>query len=238
MAGALGGAIIGGTYGKGDQRGMIKNPFASSSLLTEAKKYKTADEFIKSQQPEKVNIVSATQKADYMGGHEAPMGDGGAPIWDLNGKYTNNAIYPEDFYTHGKYYEAGETYDSNAISIMQSLKNRPNASVTVYRAVSKDIKNPKINPGDWISTTKEYAKDHGESNLGGNYKIISQPVKARDIFTDGNSIHEFGYDPQPKLRPKDMPYDLLKRTMDSPNTKTAIHKSDLSSLWEKAQTNK
>ena len=53
-----------------------------------------------------------------------------------------------------------------------------------------------INPGDWITINKKYAKEHGESALGGKYKIISKKVKAKDIFTNGDSIHEWGYDPQ------------------------------------------
>lgn len=63
----------------------------------------------------------------------------------------------------------------------------------------KSSKKLSINPGDWITTVKEYAKQHGESTLNGNYKIITKKVFARDLFTDANSIFEFGYDPQPKV---------------------------------------
>jgi hypothetical protein len=52
-----------------------------------------------------------------------------------------------------------------------------------------------INVGDWVTTVKSYAKDHGESALGGNYKIISKNVRAKDIYTNGDSIFEWGYDP-------------------------------------------
>ena len=51
------------------------------------------------------------------------------------------------------------------------------------------------NPGDWITINREYAKEHGESQLNGQYKILSKTVKAKDIYTDGNSIQEWGYDP-------------------------------------------
>lgn len=53
-----------------------------------------------------------------------------------------------------------------------------------------------INPGDWVTTSRAYAKQHGEG-LGANYKIIKKTVKAKDIFTSGDSPHEWGYDPQP-----------------------------------------
>jgi len=53
-----------------------------------------------------------------------------------------------------------------------------------------------INPGDWVTTVRSYARDHGESALQGNYKILTKSVKVRDVFTNGDSIFEFGYDPQ------------------------------------------
>lgn len=52
----------------------------------------------------------------------------------------------------------------------------------------------KINPGDWVTINRSYAKEHGDSNLKG-YKIISKVATAKELFTDGNSIHEWGYDP-------------------------------------------
>jgi hypothetical protein len=57
-----------------------------------------------------------------------------------------------------------------------------------------------INQGDWVTTVRSYAKGHGESALNGEYKIIAKTVKARDIFTNGDSIFEFGYDPQDSTR--------------------------------------
>ena len=52
-----------------------------------------------------------------------------------------------------------------------------------------------LNAGDWVTINKNYAKQHGESTLLGNYKILSKLVPAKFLFTDGNSIHEWGYDP-------------------------------------------
>ena len=207
------------------------------ALYEEARKYKTAEEFVKAQQPEKVTFKSALEKKDYMGGHEAPMAeDINAPIWDLTGKYTGNKLYPKDIYSSdaSRLYSSGMDYDPQAISILQSVKNRPNARVTIYRAVSKDVKG-EINAGDWVTLTREYAKDHGESNLGGNYKIVKREVHARDIFTDANSIQEFGYDPQPRLAPKDTPYDLLSKAYKE--GKVDLHsryQSQLIDIWEKA----
>ncbi len=56
-----------------------------------------------------------------------------------------------------------------------------------------------INNGDWVTLSKQYAKEHGEGALNGKYKIISQKIPARKLFTDGNSIQEFGYDESGKI---------------------------------------
>jgi len=52
-----------------------------------------------------------------------------------------------------------------------------------------------INPGDWVTLNRKYAKEHGQANLGNKYKIVSKVVPAKHVYTDSNSIHEFGYDP-------------------------------------------
>lgn len=54
----------------------------------------------------------------------------------------------------------------------------------------------QINKGDWVSIVKRYAIQHGKSQLNDQYKILTKVVKAKDIYTDGNSIHEWGYDPK------------------------------------------
>jgi hypothetical protein len=53
-----------------------------------------------------------------------------------------------------------------------------------------------INKGDWVTVTRQYAVDHGQSHLNNKFKVLSKVVKAKDLFTDGNSIHEWGYNPQ------------------------------------------
>ncbi len=55
---------------------------------------------------------------------------------------------------------------------------------------------PKINPGDWVTIDRSYAKEHGETTLSGDFRVVGKNVKAQDIFTNGDSIHEWGYDPQ------------------------------------------
>lgn len=68
----------------------------------------------------------------------------------------------------------------------ERLKNAPDSERPILA----------ISPGDWVTPSKKYAKQHGEAALSGKYKIISQRVKASDLFTDGNSIYEFGWAPE------------------------------------------
>jgi hypothetical protein len=95
-----------------------------------------------------------------------------------------------------QYYRTGyPTADRQAFDLARRVRGNPNAEVTMYRAVPKDPSISNINPGDWVTLSKDYAKTHGESALMGNYKIISQKVKAKDLWTNADSIHEFGYSP-------------------------------------------
>lgn len=180
----------------------------------------------------------------YRGMHEAPDRTSGAPINDLTD------IYPDDIYDSEalSLYSSGyENLDSTALSIIRSLKDKPEATVRIYRAVpssnskklekllsqkrymqrygkvppgartyldrseyyeriSQEIErlsnlpkeklDRKINPGDWITITRGYAKLHGETNLLDGFEIISARVKAKDIYTNGDSLQEWGYDPE------------------------------------------
>lgn len=127
----------------------------------------------------------------YRGEHQAPGPEDGAPLWDLRG------IYPDDVYgpMGARYYGAGEDYDWEAFAIVQSARGRRDMPVVAYRAVPKNVKGG-THEGDWVTIVRQYAKDHGENALRGDYRIIRKRVYARDLFTNGDSIHEWGYFPQ------------------------------------------
>ena len=138
-----------------------------------------------------------TTKPEYQGVHQPPMRDSGAPLHDLTG---GGLVYPDDIYSKqaAQYYGhtgQNDPMDRQTIALIQSFKNKPNSMVTMYRAVPNDTQQ-LINSGDWVTVNKAYAKDHGDRQFDGNYKILSQKVKASDLFTNGDSIHEFGYDPE------------------------------------------
>lgn len=132
----------------------------------------------------------------YRGAHKAPGPDFGAPLHDLTG---GGQMYPADVYSAKatQYYGTGYPLaDREAFDLARKVKGNPDAEVMMYRAVPKDDSISSINMGDWVTLSKSYAKTHGESVLGKDYKILSQKVKAKDLWTNADSIHEFGYHPQ------------------------------------------
>ena len=129
---------------------------------------------------------------DYIGSHHAPLSSSnGAPLYDMS------KIYPEDIYSSkaGSYYGDGvnAAKDVEIAKKIQSFRNSPEKQVTIFRAAPKDAGN-SLNHGDWVTLDKQYAIDHGERTLDGNYKIISDKVPAKTLFNEGNSLYEFGLD--------------------------------------------
>ena len=68
-----------------------------------------------------------------------------------------------------------------------------NIHIKIDELNNKKAKPIKINSGDQVTTSRLYAKQHGEYNLNNNYKILTKTVKASQLYTDGNSIFEQGY---------------------------------------------
>ena len=190
---------------------------------------------------------------DYRGSHMAPDKTN-APLHGMT------QVYRDDIYSNEapRYYgdNGGDKNDRMVINAIRDCRNKPDAMVTIYRAIPNfnkelevkleyrkklldyvstygfppmldvtardefielgrnkgnyiekllndvnslqtELKELKleINVGDWVTLSKDYAVLHGESTLRGDYKILTKRVPARTLFTDGNSIFEFGYDP-------------------------------------------
>jgi hypothetical protein len=134
-----------------------------------------------------VDLAMAADSS-YRGSHTAPDASVyGATLDNLTG------IMPKDVYTQqGKslYGLGNRAVDHEWYMAALKAKGNPDAEVTVYRAVPKGVKD--INSGDWVTTSKTYAKDHGENSIGKGYKIISKNVKAKSLSTEGYP-YEFGY---------------------------------------------
>ena len=140
---------------------------------------------------------------DYRSSHTAPSVEFGAPMHDVT-----RDIYPKDFYGPNgfRYYaDFGEHHDREAYNKVIRVKGKPDEMVYIHRAIPTSVYKEAlkkdaplrhmIRKGDWVAISKQYAKDHGESVLNGDYKIASMRVPAKHVWTNGDSIHEWGYCP-------------------------------------------
>ena len=150
------------------------------------------------------------ENEDYRGEHTAPGPEDGSPLHNVTLKGT----YPEDFYSHKgfRYYsDYGNDYDSKSHYKVTSHKDKPDEKVWIHRAIPTSVykeahkqakKSGKapiqhmIQKGDWVTISKEYAHNHGQSALRGDYKVASMRVPAKHVFTNGDSVHEWGYHPE------------------------------------------
>jgi hypothetical protein len=126
---------------------------------------------------------------EYRMRHQAPTrgDDFGSPATDVE------EMMP-GFYKNPNLYGSGYAQaDKESRSVLMSIQGKPNAPVTIYRAVPDGVN--KINPGDWVTLSPTYAKEHGQSNVSSGFDVLSKVIPAKDLWFDGNSINEFGYDP-------------------------------------------
>ena len=145
------------------------------------------DEATKNYQPPTTQPAQQVSN-DYRGSHTAPN----AAVY--GGTLDNlGSIMPKDVYSSkgiGLYGIGDRKIDSEWFAAAYKAKGKPDAEVTIYRAVPKGVKD--INKGDWVTTSKTYAQNHGERALNGEYEIISRKVKAKTLSSEGYP-YEFGY---------------------------------------------
>lgn len=101
--------------------------------------------------------------------------------------------YP-DIYEHPEYYTSdgtrhGDAHDSEAMHSIRRAQGNPDAKIRMFRAVPKHV--VQINPGDWVSTSRTYAKDHAYGEK--DWHVLEGVAKANDLIHTGDSIHEQGY---------------------------------------------
>jgi hypothetical protein len=137
---------------------------------------------------QKMGGLSYATPEEYRGSHQAPNAKVyGATLDSLEG------IMPADVYSSRgtRLYGIGDPkIDSEWFSAAFRAKGNPDKLVEVYRAVPKGVK--EINQGDWVTTSKTYARMHGENALDEGYEIVSKKVKASTLSSEGYP-YEFGY---------------------------------------------
>lgn len=143
-------------------------------------------------------FATSDSSGDYQMSHRPAMGGQGdaegAPLHDL----TSNGTYPSNAYASdgARMYSTGyKEMDKKVHDLITRVKGNPDAIVKIYRAVPKGVTQTKIGSGDWVTPIKDYAVQHGESNLNGEFNILTADVRAGDIYTSGDSWLEWGYNP-------------------------------------------
>lgn len=152
---------------------------------------------------------------DYRGYHRGPDAEYGSSMDNPDG------VFP-DIDTHPEYYDTYQPYDYESHHQIRRVRGKPDAWVTVYRALPFSVIQNKtyrggpndlyegskpyryrqreapINTNDWVTPSYSYAKEHGEANLSNEpWTIVQQRVRARSLFSEGNSIHEWAYNGEP-----------------------------------------
>ena len=131
---------------------------------------------------------------DYRGSHTAPnRSDTNSPMHDLENNFGDDVYGPNCVRYFGDGSLRARADDNFSCAVIRSAKGKPDQKIKIYRAVPKDLN--VINNGDWVTINPNYAKQHGISHVG-KYKVISKVVYAKDLYSDGNSIHEWGYNPE------------------------------------------
>ena len=123
--------------------------------------------------------------------------DGGGRLDDIT---AGGELFPADVYSADGlrlYGNPNNSFDRQSHAAILAARGNPEAEITIYRGVPTDVN--QINAGDWVTLSPDYAAMHAASGYGPNGdqagKVISQRVKVKDVFSDGNDLNEFGYFP-------------------------------------------
>jgi 2'-5' RNA ligase len=135
--------------------------------------------------------TAGMEDADYHMQHSAP-GANSAPLHDPtrvpDGGY---GAFEPGVLSRAHDGEAGVPH-AESLEAVRKAKGRPDAPVTIYRAAPHGVTH--IHPGDWVSTSGDYAKDHAVQDDGSPaWPVLKATVPAKHVRTDGNDINEWGY---------------------------------------------
>ncbi len=174
-------------------------------------KYSLDDEYLKAIENGDMKtaqklVNEAAEKAGYNADmsykmqHQEPKKDTGTSLYDLR----ESDLLPKDYWDYPEWYtyspeERDLFYEINkALNLQDKIKAEGRdviRGIWVYRGVdkTKNAKENKLRNGDWVTPSYKYAQIEGLSNPNG-YRIIEQFAKLTELYFDGNSIAELGFD--------------------------------------------
>lgn len=110
--------------------------------------------------------------------------------------------------------------NGEALNVINSVKNNPNAKITIYRATPGN----NINVGDWVFLTETEADRFSRAIITKRrkigYKVLKMEVKAKDVDWTGKNL-EFVFNPQEQNN-----YEAIDITNDD------IRYSQKSQTWD------
>ena len=133
----------------------------------------------------------ASTSNPYEGAHDAPDSHSDVSVNIPNLEQNMPNIFDKD--KARQYYGTGnDKVDAESFRVLHSLTGDPDQMVTIYRGVPEGA--TTINNGDWVTLSRAYAEQHIESNLNGGGHVISDTARVGDLWSDGDSVNEFGLD--------------------------------------------
>lgn len=166
-------------------------------------------------------VNEAAEKAGYTSGSDyqgtsafngsAPWGNGyfltkeeRKEAWDNGdfegestlGDYINDGIDGGNLeeLTNSASYRAADNMRKKAILNVRNAIQDKAKTIKMYRSVPSSVKEGSFRNGDWITPSKDYAKDNAKIHgWGDDYRIIEQEVPVDEVWFDGNDIAEWGY---------------------------------------------
>ena len=124
-------------------------------IIAEAKKYNSAEDFIKAKQTPR----------EYRSAHQLNLSN------SITADKVNVPALKEAIRTRNGYLN---NFSLSDLKKLEKLQNTPEAEVKIYRASPKN----ELNDGDWVTTDKIYANDIKKQNGG---KVYSYTVKVKDL---------------------------------------------------------
>jgi len=114
-----------------------------------------------------------------------------------------SGLVPDDYWTKPEWYQNEASEWESFIAVKTAMrgmelriskgKDPGKQTIRMYRAVPKGVKESSFRNGDWVTPSRQDAVLEGQMIPEG-YRIISQMVQVKDLYWDGNSINEWGYD--------------------------------------------
>src|SRR5580765_4099193 len=140
--------------------------------------------------PSKQAALEGQEGDDAYRMQHRPPDSNGTPMHDM----THN--FPADIYTHPHYYsDMSDPTAQVAHRQINRVRGNPDAKVHIYRSLPGEHAHQGFRPGDWVSTSKDYARQHGRHAVDPkhDWPVIHTVVRAGDLHTDGDDFREFGY---------------------------------------------